>query len=44
MNDKLCTLKITDADGCYYFQTVTLNGREFRKLIAAGAELIDIID
>lgn len=44
MSYKLCTLKITDSEGYEFFQTAILNSKEFRKLIAEGAELIEIID
>lgn len=44
MNYKLCTLKITDAEGASFYMTVVLNGSEFRKRIAEGAELVEIID
>ena len=44
MSYKLCTLKVTDGDGYEFFQTAFLNSDEFRKLIAEGAELIEIID
>ena len=44
MNVRLCTLLLTDAEGWQRFQTVVLNGNEFRQLIAAGAELIEIIE
>jgi len=44
MNYRLCTLKITNKDGTPYFQTVVLNSKEFKKLIADGAELIEIIN
>ena len=39
----LCTLKRKDEDGVEFFQTVVTNGAEFRRLIAEGAELIEII-
>ena len=39
----LCTLKRKDEDGVEFLQTVIANGVEFRKLIAEGAELIEII-
>ena len=39
----LCTLKRRDEEGLEFYQTVTLNGAEFRKLIAEGAELVNII-
>lgn len=44
MSYKLCTLKVTDSDGYEFLKTVVLNGNEFRKLIAEGAELVEIID
>ncbi len=44
MDYKLCTLKITDAEGVNFYMTVVLNGSEFRKRIAEGAELVNIID
>ena len=44
MNVRLCTLLVTDSEGWQRFQTVVLNGNEFRQLIAAGAELIEIIE
>ena len=44
MDYKLCTLLVTDPEGWQRFQTVVLNGNEFRQLIAAGAELIEIIE
>lgn len=43
MNYKLCTLLVTDSEGLEFFQTCVLNGDEFRRLIAAGAELVEII-
>ena len=39
----LCTLKRRDEDGVEFFQTVVANGAEFRRLIAEGAELVEII-
>ena len=39
----LCTLKRKDEDDVEFLQTVIANGVEFRKLIAEGAELIEII-
>ena len=44
MDARLCTLIVTDSEGWQFFQTVVLNGAEFRRLIAAGADLVDIID
>lgn len=44
MDYKLCTLRIVDAEGCSWFQTVALNGAEFRRLISEGAELLEIIE
>ena len=44
INYKLCTLLVTDSEGWQRFQTVVLNGNEFRQLIAAGAELVEIIE
>lgn len=44
MDYKLCTLLVTDAEGWQRFQTCFLNSNEFRQLIAAGAELIEIIE
>lgn len=44
MDYKLCTLLVTDAEGLEFFQTCVLNGPEFRRLIAAGAKLIEIIE
>ena len=44
MDYKLCTLKITDAEGVSFYMTTVLNGSEFRKRIAEGAELVEIID
>ena len=44
MSYKLCTLKVTDSEGCEFFQTAVFNSKEFTKLIAEGAELIEIID
>lgn len=44
MTFRLCTLLITNSEGFEYYQTVVLNGKEFRKLIAEGAELIAIIE
>lgn len=41
---KLCTLLCTDTDGVEFYQTVVLNGAEFRMLIANGAELVEIIE
>ena len=44
MDYKLCTLLVTDAEGWEFFQTCGLNGPEFRRLIAAGADLVEIIE
>lgn len=44
MDYKLCTLLVTDAEGWQRFQTVFLNSNEFRRLIADGAELVEIIE
>lgn len=44
MDTRLCTLLVTDSEGWQRFQTVVLNGNEFRQLIAAGAELVEIIE
>ncbi len=43
-NQKLCTLIVTDSEGHEFYQTVVLNGNEFRRLIAQGAELVEILD
>lgn len=40
---KLCTLLVTDEDGEFY-QTVVLNGDEFRRLIAEGAKFVEVIE
>lgn len=39
----LCTLKRKDKEGIEFYQTVVLNGAEFRRLIAEGAEVVEII-
>lgn len=44
MDYKLCTLRITDAEGWERLQTVFLNSAEFRRLISEGAELLEIIE
>lgn len=39
-----CTLLVTNSEGYEFYQTVVLNGNEFRRLIAEGAELVEILD